>query len=697
VSFNERGFFEIKEQFFVNTNEFTRTAQYFSKHGVYTKADKRWDKREYEEFWDEEERKCRHGYSVGGVTITGEHYNFLNFSPIKRTVDIEDVDNSEIKSITKGSRTGTKEVSFPDFWDGHFHWFHARKEARRLGKNLIGGKARRKGFSYVGGSSANYNLQFIPNSTTILGAFDKKYLIKGDGVFMMAKNYADFFNKHTDFKKRRLVNQSDWIKTGFKIGQEEYGYKSEILALSFQDNPDAAIGKDIYEIDLEEAGKFPNIADVLDITIPALEDGIVKTGFLVVWGTGGSKGSNWEEFESQFYNPLDNDFLAFENIWDEGAQGTACGFFFPHIQNLTPYIDKNGNSLKKEALEDSDLKREQKKKNTTADKYLVYVGQRANCPREAFSQGSPNLFMTPELADHIRMVRTDPDIKHLLRQGQLLREENGIVRLVDNVELERRGMDVHQPLLNYPLKREQDTEGCFVEFYPRYVDPRTGQVPPGLYRVWHDPYALGKEKEFVKHTDSLGSTYVYEKPNLFTPTKGDLIVGSYTGRSPLTDTYNYGLYKVCEYYGGYDNMLMFENDRGDVKNFFEKIGKYHWLADEPEVLYLKQLTMNKTGRTKGISVYDDKRKLAGALYFKNWLHTIRGRDEAGNPRYTFQYIYDLGLLQEIEKWNLKGNFDRISAILVGMFDREHEFQNEVRLPTPPAANNYFRRKLFTNA
>ena len=63
---------------FVNTREFAPAARTYEKYGHYTLLNPKQDKREWKLFWDEEEKRRREGYSVGGVRITGAHYTYLN-------------------------------------------------------------------------------------------------------------------------------------------------------------------------------------------------------------------------------------------------------------------------------------------------------------------------------------------------------------------------------------------------------------------------------------------------------------------------------------------------------------------------------------------------------------------------------------------------------------------------------------------
>lgn len=108
---------------FSNTAEFTRDAQFFLKH-------KRYDcgasgTTEYEEWWDEQERRRDNGMIIGDVAITGEHYGYLNFAQILLT------DDPDYKESGMGTRRkGTKKKSFPDFYDGDFTYFWAKQIAR---------------------------------------------------------------------------------------------------------------------------------------------------------------------------------------------------------------------------------------------------------------------------------------------------------------------------------------------------------------------------------------------------------------------------------------------------------------------------------------------------------------------------------------------------------------------------------------
>lgn len=693
---------------FCNTIEFSRAAQHYKKHGCYTYAPD--GSREHKEFWDEEERRRIEGMTLPGalklvngiwqmqeVHITGEHYGFLNYARIFRTKD--DEDKKELKNVLKDSvllknarKVGKKDIDFPSFFDGQYHYFKARKVAKDNGLNMIVGKARRKGFSYIEGWNTGSAINLKPNVTILLCAFDLKYLTKGNQIMGMTKSYLDFLELNTDWNRGYVSESKELIQLGYKLPgtQIKRGYLGQVIALSFGGNADAAVGKDADEIKVEEMGKAKNVKEFLELTMSTTEAGDLQTGMITMFGTGGGEDENWEAFQDIHENPDRYDCMVFDNIWDEGARGTGCGFFYPHTLNLEPYIDEHGNSDLITAKASSDERRLKKKNSGISNReYIKYIGQRANNPKEAFAYDGDNIFTRPELFDHIQNVENNPDIKYLARLGTILRTERGL-RFDYNETLEARGIPIHPPILDYPHKNNQDVHGCYVEWQsPFKID---GKIPKGLYRIWNDPYAIDKNKENITTKHSLACTYVFERANIYTPSRGDILVAMYIGRPETQDEYNEMLLRITEYWGGEDGQCMFENNTGDVEKYFLKNKKHHLLADEPEAAWKKELQSKKTGR-KGV-LMNPSRIGAGALAFRDWVFQKRGIDEYGNEKMNLHYIYDVGLLREMIKFNSKGNFDRLSTIFVGMMDVQEQFDKEVQAIEKEDPDDYFNRKKY---
>jgi hypothetical protein len=73
----------------------------------------------------------------------------------------------------------------------------------------------------------------------------------------------------------------------------------------------------------------------------------------------------------------------------------------------------------------------------------------------------------------------------------------------------------------------------------------------------------------------------------------------------------------------------------------------------------------------------EQRKRQGELYIRDWLITPRHTDADGNTQLNLHKIYDSALLQELIKFNHKGNFDRVMAFMVGMYHTRELYNREV--------------------
>ena len=71
------------------------------------------------------------------------------------------------------------------------------------------------------------------------------------------------------------------------------------------------------------------------------------------------------------------------------------------------------------------------------------------------------------------------------------------------------------------------------------------------------------------------------------------------------------------------------------------------------------------------------RKQQGELYIRDWLSSPRSKDDEGNVTLNLHKIYDPALLQELIKFNHKGNFDRAMALMIGMYHSRELYNREV--------------------
>lgn len=680
---------------FVNTEEFSKTGKYYIENGVYTNAHPIYDKEEYTKFWDIEEERRKYGmtlpgkllfengeYKIQQVHIEGTHYGYLNYGEIKRSKDFQKAKgvlfspHGEALNRENVSRGGsTKEFSLPSFWDGDYYYFKTIPLARKWGKHIVVGKARRKGYSYKNGWLVGDQADMYPRSTTVVGAYDEPTLTD-DGTMNKVQNYLDFINKHTDWKKRRLHNTLRHIEIGYRYTNDpvKRGFLSNIYTAILQKDPGALRGKDADLIIVEEAGKILNLAEVLEPTLKTLTDGIFMTGLMIVFGTGGGDDKYWQAFEDLFYSTYEQNFLTFDNIWDKDLKGTGCGFFHPSYMSKPGLIDRFGNSDILGAVAVEEKERALRKGNPK--KLNDYCMEEPFTPAEAFSRAANGVFPAVDLDLQLRKVLYDPDLQGIARNGVFIKE-GGQVKFYDKVLLGTQADTMIPPPVNeYPIKPDTKVEGCWVLVDQPYRDPRTGRIPDGLYRIWNDPFGISKEASEFTVKDSLASSYIYEVPNNFTPTGGDRLIGEYVGRTEDTEDYDLNLFLAAEYYNA---KILYENDRGDVYSNAKKHNYLHLLEDEPEFMYQKELQSGGKGRKKGISIATNTaRKLNGIIYLKKWLITRRGDTENGEKLLNLHYIYFPGLLRELIKYDNKRNADRVSACIIGMYDqRELLYKGQV--------------------
>ena len=658
---------------FHNTHLFKEAGQFFQENGVYTFHPHK--SIAWKNFWDEELRRTREGFTSGDITITGDHYFYLNYVRIKLSRDKHD-------PIT-GKTRKEKWEDFPGFWDGDYEYFHKFNEAQATGQHVIVGKARRKGFSYKNAAIATNIYNNKKNSKVLLCAYDKKYLYP-DGIMGMVTSQMNFLNEHTAWKKRRQkIDRQEHKRASYLVkvdGVElEKGYMSEVQAITFKDNPDAARGKDADIVIMEECGNFDNLKATYGSTLPCVQDGDNTTGTIVMFGTGASFEKSAMDFESMFYNPETYNILPFDNVWDEGGQGTSCGFFFPDYQNKIGFMDKEGNS-QIEAARHAETKKREYIKSVSKDPYAIdkVITEAPFTPKEAFMKAKGNVFPTAALSEWRNELLRTGLFKDIEVNGTLFLSSKGVEFQVDpNV----------RPVSKFPHEKGMDLTGC-VTIYDSPFKDGEGNTPDNMYKIFHDPYAQDGGLGL-----SLGAAYVYKRVNKY-HSPDDMLVAVYVGRPGTQDAYNENLFMLAEYYNA---KICFENDRGEVIPYAKRFHKLHMLEEEVDIYDKSEgVAIRKLNRAYGMSVGTKERKGQGELYLSQWLRTKRATRDDGRVVYNFHKIYDLALLEELIKYDRDGNFDRVSALIVGhlmlkgIYNQEIEAAEEV----DEDGTSFWNRDLF---
>ena len=669
----------------INAEVFREEARKFQKYGAYCLDP--WGSPDWFTYWQEQRNRIINGYSSGGVKITGDHYFYLNFCPILK---VEDMNAKKSAKIT----------DFPDFWDGDYNYFWSREiafngivdglgipveESTNLselfkglqlevnideaylngGYNLIVGKSRRKGYSYKNAAIAVKNYLCYPKALTIFAAYEKKFLYP-KGIYTMASNYLNFINANTAWVyPKDVVDKMDHVKAstieyrnGVKV---ETGFMSEIMALTFKDNADAARGKDARDVIFEESGAF-GTPGLLKSSYAATQDcvmgGAIKTGMITVFGTSGDMEGGTADYSEMHSSPLRFGMLPFQNIWDEDSEDMKCGFFHPITWNMEGYYDEQGNSdtVGAKALELAQRKLLLDNGATSAD-IQKRMQEKPLGPFEAFGMVSINNFPVLELKRQLEIVKAKN--LHMIMGTP--------VKLFYDYDSKKvKAEPILDGSANVIYRQKPDNtslEGCPVIYeYPAEVPMR------GAYKIGYDPYRQDKGS-------SLAAVYVYKSVIIGDRTKR-IIVAEYVGRPGEADDVNY----ICRLFAElYNTTIMHENEVTHVKDYFRRRKQLHYLAYQPDEVIKKNVKNSKVNRLYGCHMIDQL-KDAGEKYIKSWLLETLDFDDDGMPIRALDQIYSIGLLEELISYNRKGNFDRVMALMQVMFQDQEDLHGKEYQP-----------------
>lgn len=676
----------------INSQVFREEGLRFKKYNYYTPDP--WGSPAWFEYWQEQRKRCINGYEVAGVRITGEHYFYLNFTPIQK------VDNIQ------GNRADKVE-GFPDFWDGDYNYFWSREiaknglvralhkgeefeanytiacktlseaeakkqELQKLydglqlevkikveslggGYNLIVGKSRRKGYSLKNQAIAANNYQTIPKSYTAFGAYEKRFLFPG-AIFTYTLDTINFVNKNTawamptDVLKKADHIKSSYIeyKNGIKL---ESGFKSEIQAVTFKDNPDALRGKNAKDIFFEESGAF-GTPGLLKSSYAASQDcvmaGTVKTGMITIFGTSGDMEGGTYDYADMFQRPEAFGLMPFMNIWDENMADASVGFFHPINWNMEGFYDEQGNSDRKSAKQlEIGIRENLVKNGATSVEIQQRMQEKPLGPAEAFSAVSTNTFPVVELQAQLRKTRSMNWQQTKGTPVRLIYEDGICVAkpILDNSVT---------PITSYHHV-PTDKRGC-----PMIYELPVPNAPKGLYKIGYDPVRQ-------ESGTSLASICVYKGVHVGT-TYHSILVAEYVGRYEDPDDID----RVAEMFADlYSTTIMYENEVTGVKNYFRRIKRLNLLALQPDSVISKNVKASKVARVYGCHM-NLQLKDAAERYVKTWLLTVLDFDENGNPILVIDRIYSIRLLEELIAYNRKGNFDLVSSLFMCMFQVQEE-------------------------
>lgn len=422
----------------------------------------------------------------------------------------------------------------------------------------------------------------------------------------------------------------------------EYKQSALDLIYLFTQNHLAKHRKYVCGIHAEKIVKIEDIGIQKIYNLTAKEQNNYIVNGIVTHNTGGDEDSHFQTLKDMFYNPDGYNCMEFDNIWDESATGTKCGFFTPQYTNLDIrdsegkrlYMDKDGNTLHKQSIE---FILEERRKVIQAATNTVavdrYVAEHCITPQEACLEFGGNIFPKKELQEQLARIRTKKELQNYKQVGDLIYTGDGQLRWI----MKKTGDITH-----YPLKKDDDPTGSIVIWEHPMKD-----APYGMYVAGIDSYDYDQSG-----TNSLGSCFIYKRFQSL-ESYSDIIVAEYTGRPNTAEEFYENVRKLLIYYNA---TAMYENQNKGLFVYFSHKHCEYLLADQPEII--NDVVGNSTVQRKKGCHMNKQIKAWGEGLIKDWLNdtNIDGKKNLYN-------ILSEPLLEELISYNDIGNFDRVMSYM----------------------------------
>jgi hypothetical protein len=642
-----------------DVNYFREAAIHFETHGVYTLEKFNTNPYgEYMKFWQLQIKRCWEGMvrESDGEWITGYHYFYLNFSPIRKS----------IKTSNLKSKKVNRSVGLPDFYDGDYWFFHYVDRARENGKHCGGLKKRGAGYSLKGAAMLGRNFilgESRETSSEVVSlaiANEKEYLTK-DGILNKFVDVLNHNGKTTAFPNRRELKDS-WQSMHWQLGWKDNntnlteGSQNEVIGVTLKNDAEKARGKRAQFILWEEFGKFSESIKAWNIGRPSVEDGEYVFGQMCFWGTGGTATAAFTGLRTLFYEPNVYNVYELDNVWDRNVKpGSKCAFFHSGYLNQSGYMDANGNSDVIASLISVIKKRIVIKYHSSEASTLPQmIAEMALTPQEAIMKVYGSIFPTADILDYLEECRINQarfTESHLV--GDLIIKDN------DNISLKINHDKI--PIRQYK-NTNKNVEGAIEIFAIPQIDRGTQRPYLNRYIAGIDPI----DNDYTE-TGSLGSIFIFDLWN-------DEIVAEYTGRPQLAEDFYEVCRKLLMYYNAVGN---YENNIKGLFGYFNNKSCLHLLCDTPS--YLRDVEEQKQNlfgnRSKGTRASAGINADALRLQ-KTYLLTPYSYGDEDNLKTTINLrrIRSLGYLEELYEFNPDNNFDRVSAMGMVMILRQERIK-----------------------
>ena len=436
---------------------FTEARETFLKNGQYCSY--YFGSKLFNDFWEEEYKRCKYGMTVNGYTITGFNYYFLNYYQLPNTE----------QDVAGDSRS----IIFPRFFVYQYEFFHYFELCRKLRKNMTIMKNRGSGFSEIHASIFDNFFNCFKNSICLLTAFDDNYVKKTLDKINAGITFTDDNTGGGMLKLRQVINTATKKRAShYKVvnGQKiETGFMSQVEGIVV-DKDRKMRGDRVGFLFLEESGSNP----ILERSFIKAEElctvGGNKIGIIAAVGTGGDAGANLEGLRKVYYNPEMFQVLPFYHNYTEDGEWVKTAYFIPAYisMNNSKFVGDRGEYL----IEKQKSYYNERRATITDPKTLLdHKAEQCFTAEEAFAAEGVNKFNKLKIAEQIIAIRIKKQAPSIQR-GYMEFIYNGPERKRENITGVRFKPNPNGPIriLEHPVWEEGSKKEIVNNLYVAGID-----------------------------------------------------------------------------------------------------------------------------------------------------------------------------------------------------------------------------------
>lgn len=472
----------------------------------------------------------------------------------------------------------------------------------------------------------------------------------------MYKGTLKVNNGDNKFRHKYDINiGGKWVEKGTGTAIKHVVYPSH--------NPDSAVGGRFALSVVEEVGLMGHVLAVHGAN-EACQRISEKMGVTIYIGTGGNF-DKIRESEIIFRDPIKFDILDFDDTYE----GTGkIGWFMPRHYGLNQFKDEHGNTDLEKAHKY--LMAERTKKfsggngSVNADKYIMSY---PITPSEMFLSKKGNVFPLVELRERLKELRAGNKYHSLATPVELYWDKGVVKYKIDENNVLQPLWDTH----SHNMYKNKEGAVLIYEF-PKMIN---GIVPNNMYIIGVDPFKNDEDG------DSLAAVYVMKNYEYALEGHGySEIVAEYVGRPAFggRNAINEIIEKLSLFYGATPGGIFFENNVGNIKDYFVKIKKSHLLALEPDYL-LTNNTKISLSTKYGVSTSNKIVKEKIIEYLVEWLVEKRELDDDGRQLRNLDLIPSPGLIEDMIAFSYETNHDRVMGMamaVIGLRAKYNEFKHQ---------------------